>query len=157
MKIKTMARRALALAIMAVMVFPFNGGYTVSAKTIQELKNERAKLEKETENARKSLQDIKNKQTTLEEEIKVLDGVINAANAEYDQTKADLEDVSLRLSQSQKALAEAVANKEAQVDLLGKRLVFLHENGDMGYLEAILNSESFLKYIKFLITLSCVS
>lgn len=143
MKFKNILKKATALAIMGFMIFSDCNLGTVTAKTLDELRAERTKLQQETEAAQKELENIKKKEATLEEEIKALDAVLNAANAEYYQTKADLEDVTERLVKSKKALEEATAKKEAQIDVLGERLVYLHENGDIGYIEAILNAESF--------------
>ena len=143
MNIKRIAKATTAFAIMAVMVLGNCNVGTVSAKTIEELRAERSRLEKETEEAKKSLESLKGKQATLEEEIEVLDGVINAANAEYDKAKADLEDVTARLKQSEADLEKAEEDKEKHIDVLGDRLVYLHENGDFGYIETVLHSESF--------------
>ena len=143
MDFKKIIRRASAVVIMAAMVFSDCNINTVTAKTLEELRAERTKLQQETAQAQAALNSLKGKQATLEEEIDAMDDVINAANAEYDQTKADLDDVKARLEQSEKDLAAATEKKENQIDLLGDRLVYLHENGDIGYIEAVLNSESF--------------
>jgi len=143
MKLKRFVKGATALFIMAVMVFGNCNAGSVSAKTLEELRAERSKLQEETEAAKKSLEAIKGKQNTLEDEIEVLDGVINAANAEYDKAKADYEDVTARLKQSEADLEEAKKDKEDHIDILGDRLVYLHENGDLGYIETVLHSESF--------------
>ena len=143
MNIKGIIRRVSALAVASMLILSYMPYGSVSAKTLSELRAERNKLQSETEKARKNLADVKQKQADLEAEIKAMDGVINAANAEYEQAKADLEDVTRRLEESEAALAEAEKNKEAHIELLKERLVFLHENGDIGYIEAILNSESF--------------
>ncbi len=143
MNIKKLVKGVSAFAIMAAMVLGECNVGTVSAKTLEELRAERNKLQQETEQARKSLAAVKEKQATLEEEIEALDGVINAANTEYDRAKADYEEVSARLAQSEADLEAAKEKKEDQIDILGDRLVFLHENGDIGYIETILNSESF--------------
>ncbi len=143
MNIKKFVKGSVALAIMTVMVFGESGVGSVSAKTLEQLRAERAKLEQETAAAKKSLDAVKAKQATLEEEIEALDGVINAANSEYDTAKADYEDVSARLKQSEEDLATAKEKKEKHIEVLADRLVYLHENGDLGYIETVLNSESF--------------
>ena len=137
------ARKILAvccIAVMAAMVF--TPETTVTAKTLQQLQNERDALAKKTQEAKKALENAKEQQLSLQQEIDAFDQVVAAASAEYNKSLDDLNEVSGRLEQSEAELAEATAEKEKQFDVFGERIKFFYENGTTGYLDVIFESNS---------------
>ncbi|MCJ7855806.1 peptidoglycan DD-metalloendopeptidase family protein [Lachnospiraceae bacterium NSJ-143] len=120
----------------------FNPYVAEAAKTLQQLKNERDALAKKTKEAKAALDNIKNQQVTVQQEIDALDKVVAAASEEYNRSKEDLEEVSARLEESQAELDEATKKREQQFNVFGKRIKFLYEKGDSGYLDVIFESKS---------------
>ena len=73
----------------------------------------------------------------------VLDKGLQSMQDEYDAAKEDLDFLTARLDEAQAELDEATENREAQFALLGDRMKFLQQKGSTGYLEILLESESF--------------
>ena len=110
-------------------------------KTLQQLQTERDNLKKKTEEAKKNLEEAKQKKQSVEQEVAVLDQTLNAENAQLEKVEADLAEVQKRLEESKKMLEEASENKEKQLTVFGQRVKYIHENGNTGYLDVILDSK----------------
>ncbi|MBS4960592.1 MAG: peptidoglycan DD-metalloendopeptidase family protein [Clostridiales bacterium] len=114
-----------------------------AAKSLTQLQNERKQLEQKTKEAKNELEKLKNKTATVEEEISAMDKAISAANAEADRAQADLDEVSARLEESKVVLAQATKDRDNQQEMFSKRVRFIYEQGNTGYLDIILESKSF--------------
>ncbi|HIY04871.1 MAG TPA: peptidoglycan DD-metalloendopeptidase family protein [Candidatus Anaerotignum merdipullorum] len=115
----------------------------VYAKSISELQEERQELAKKTQEAMEAIEDLESKQLSVEEEMNTLDQAMSSIQAELDAAEADLETITESLEQSEKELAEATEKRDEQFDLLGKRMKYLQQKGAAGYLEILLDAESF--------------
>ena len=94
------------------------------------------------------LNDIKFKKNNIEEEIKNADYQLNIAHEELEEAENNVYEINKNLEQSRKNLAEAEKNKEIQLEKFSVRIKFLHERGNIGYLEIILSSKSFNDFLK---------
>lgn len=115
----------------------------VYAKTVKELQAEREELSKKTEEALAAIDDLKDKQLSLEEELNTMDQAMNSIQAELDKAEADLAAITASLEQCQKDLEEATQKRDDQFELLGKRMKYLQQKGAAGYLEILLDAQSF--------------
>ena len=115
----------------------------VYAKTVKELQAEREELSKKTEEALAAIDDLKDKQLSLEEELNTMDQAMNSIQAELDKAEADLATITASLEQCQKDLEEATQKRDDQFELLGKRMKYLQQKGAAGYLEILLDAQSF--------------
>ena len=113
------------------------------AKTVSELEAERKELSKKTEQALKNIKDLESKKLSVEEEMAALDKAMNSIQAELSAAETDLDRITVSLEKSEKELEEATQKREDQFSLLGKRMKYLQEKGASGYLEILLDSESF--------------
>ena len=137
------AKRMLAVCcIMLTAVMVFTPNTTATAKTLQQLQDERDALAQKTKDAKAALENAKQQQLTLQQEIDAFDQVLSAASEEYDKSLEDLNDVSGRLEQSEAELEKATEEKEKQFDVFGDRIKFFYENGTTGYLDVIFESKS---------------
>ena len=135
-------KKILMAAMSSIVTFSFFlAPISVEAKTLQQLQTERADLKKKTEEAKKNLEEARQKKQSVEEEVAVLDQTLNAANEQLEKVESDLDEVQKRLEESKKMLAEATENKEKQLTVFGQRVKYIHENGNTGYLDVILESE----------------
>lgn len=116
---------------------------SVSGATISELEAKRKELSAETEKAMQAIEDLESKQLSVEEEIATMDQAMNSIQAELDAAQADLDTITAALEQSQKELEEATQKRDDQFELLGKRMKYLQQKGSSGYLEILLEAESF--------------
>ncbi|WMI79852.1 murein hydrolase activator EnvC family protein [Anaerotignum sp. MB30-C6] len=117
--------------------------YETGAATVAELEAKRKNLAQQTANARKEIENLKSKQLSVEEEINAMDKVMNSLQAELDAAETDLDVLTASLRAAEKELEDASAKREKQFELLGSRLRFLQQKGSTGYLEILLESESF--------------
>lgn len=140
MKIRKKLTCLVLTAILAITAVPT---YETGAATIAELEARRKKLAQETSNARKEIENLQAEQLSVEEEISAMDKVMNSLQAELDAAQSDLDALTEALNAAEAELAEASENRELQFALLGSRLRFLQQKGSTGYLEILLEAESF--------------
>ena len=136
-------KKFLCAALAAVFTFSIVPAYTADAATYAELQAKRKSLAASTSNAKKEIEKLKDKQLSLEDEMSVLDEGLTSMQEELNAANADLDFLTARLTEAQAELDEASAQREAQFELLGDRMKFLQEKGSTGYLEILLESESF--------------
>lgn len=136
-------KKILCLAVAVVMAFAVIPTYTADAATYAELQQKRKNLAASTSNAKAEIEKLKDKQLSLEDEMAVLDEGLQSMQAEYDEAKADLDYLTERLNEAQAELDEATEKRDAQFELLGSRMKFLQQKGSSGYLEILLEAESF--------------
>lgn len=136
-------KKILCAALAVVMTCAMLPSYSAGAATYAELQAKRESLAASTNNAKKEIEKLKDKQGDLEDDMAVLDKGLQSMQEEYDAAKADLDFLTARLDEAQAELDEATANREAQFALLGDRMKFLQQKGSTGYLEILLESESF--------------
>lgn len=140
MKILKRATCLILTAFLAIGVLP---SYKTGAATIAELEAKRKNLAQQTKNAKSEIEKLKTKQLSLEEEMNAMDKVMNSLQAELDTEQSDLDSLSASLQTAEKDLEEASAKREKQFELLGSRMRFLQQKGSTGYLEILLEAESF--------------
>ena len=136
-------KKFLCAALAAVMTITILPAYSANAATYAELQAKRKNLATSTSNAKKEIEKLKNKQNSLEDEMAILDKGLDSMQAEYDSAKEDLDFLTERLNEAQAELDAATEQREAQFNLLGDRMKFLQQKGSSGYLEILLEAESF--------------
>ncbi|MBR4935227.1 MAG: peptidoglycan DD-metalloendopeptidase family protein [Anaerotignum sp.] len=136
-------KKYLCAALAAVMTIAILPAYTADAATYAELQAKRKNLATSTSNAKKEIENLKKKQGSLEDEMSVLDKGLQSMQDEYDAAKEDLDFLTARLDEAQAELDAASAERDAQFDLLADRMKFLQQKGSSGYLEILLDAESF--------------
>ena len=136
-------KKILCATLAAVMTFAVIPAYTADAASYSELQAKRKNLAASTQNAKKEIEKLKNKQGSLEDEMTALDKGLQSMQDEYNAAKEDLDFLTGRLAEAEAELAEASAKRDAQFELLGDRMKFLQQKGSTGYLEILLDSESF--------------
>ena len=140
MKFLKRATCVVLTLFLAVSAFPT---YTTGAATVAELEAKRKKLAQQTQQAKKEIENLKTKQLSVEEEMDAMDKVMNSLQTELDNAQSELDELTKSLESAEKELQEASEKREEQFQLLGSRLRFLQQKGSAGYLEILLESESF--------------
>ncbi|MFD2671937.1 murein hydrolase activator EnvC family protein [Marinicrinis sediminis] len=126
-----------------------------TAKTsISQLDKEIAALRQQQQNAKQNAEEAMNKMSSLEVEIQT-------AEADLDQIMDEIEETDLRLRKTQQRiqqtetqlsdaetrLADAQARIVARDEKLKSRLKIMYMNGDVSYLEVLLESTSFADFL----------
>ena len=112
------------------------------AKTVQQLQQEKNQYQQNKKNAQNALQQTQQKQKTITEEISQLDKSVAEAQDELERVNNRLAETQQNLEQAQRDLAEATQKKESQMATFRQRVKFIHENGSVGYLKAIMQADS---------------
>ena len=136
-------KKILCAALTVMMTCVLMPSVTVDAASYSELQKKRDNLAASTKNAKNEISKLKDKQLSLEDEMSVLDSGLQSMQAEMDEATEELDFLTARLTEAEAELAEAAENRDAQFNLLGDRMKFLQQKGSTGYLEILLESESF--------------
>ena len=136
-------KKILCAALSVIMFCALMPSVTVDAASYSELQKKRDSLAASTKNAKNEISKLKDKQLSLEDEMSVLDNGLQSMQAEMDEAVEELDFLTARLTEAEAELAEASENRNAQFQLLGDRMKFLQQKGSTGYLEILLESESF--------------
>lgn len=111
--------------------------------TLSELESQRNSLAQKTADAKKELVDLENKQLTVLEEIDAMDKVLRGLENELSNSQTELTVIAENLKQSEVDLENAVIAKDDHNEVLGSRLRFLQQKGSTGYMEILLEAETF--------------
>lgn len=115
----------------------------VEGNTIAELQAQRDALSKKTSDAKKELESLASKQLTVLEEINAMDKVLVSLEEELQNAQSELQTISENLAQAEIDLENSIIAKEDHFEVLGSRLRFLQQKGSTGYVEILLEAESF--------------
>lgn len=115
----------------------------IEAKSLSDLQKQQTELKKKQDEMKKALENAKTQQKSISQEIQDLDMKVSTAQEELDRIETQLSDAELKLAAAQEKLTTATAAREKQFYTFSKRLRFIHENGSIGYLKVVLESESF--------------
>ena len=137
-------KKTIKCGILCLMLVPAlcQRPYVISAKTVNQLQQEKSRYEQNRKNAQNALEQTQQKQQSITQEIAQLDESVTQAQQELERVNALLEQTQKNLQQAQQDLAEATEKKERQMEAFQKRVKFIHENGSIGYLQAIFQAES---------------
>ncbi|NLK36947.1 MAG: peptidoglycan DD-metalloendopeptidase family protein [Epulopiscium sp.] len=138
-----MKRIGIGVLFFVLCFSAFHPTYEVQAKTVNQLKNEKSKYEQNKKNAKAALEQAKKNQASITEEIAQLDQNVSQAEAELDEVEEKLSATQTKLNNAEAELKVATEKKEEQVVAFKKRIKYIHENGSIGYLQVILEANSF--------------
>lgn len=121
--------------------------FSIYGESVSDLKKQKNEIKNKINSAENNLAQTQNEKQDALTEIALLDRELTACQAELDAIVADLEATSKRLDLTQEELEKAIFEKEEQYETLKKRIRVMYENGEMGYLEIILKSQSFSDFL----------
>ena len=116
---------------------------TAYAKTLSELQEEQDDIERRKEEAEAALSQAQTNQERVSAEIETLDLQMAEAQNALNIVENQLNDAETRLAASEENLAQAEQASEDQFNAFSDRIRFIYENGMLGYLEVLLESQSF--------------
>lgn len=131
------------ISILTIALMVCTTSMPLYAKSVNELKQQQQEIDKREKDLENSLSSAAIQKNTVFGEIKTLDNNIAAVEDELDKLDKQLIDTEQRLSASEAELVKAQADKDKQYEYLKKRIKFMYENGDVGYLDIFLNFKDF--------------
>ncbi|WP_317853660.1 murein hydrolase activator EnvC family protein [Chakrabartyella piscis] len=138
-KLKKLATIALAMVI----TIGTTSTNFVGAATVAELEAQRTELAAQTAAAKAEIEALETKQASVEEEINAVDAVYRSLQSELTAAETQLNILESNLATAEEQLEQNMVEREEQFELLSARLRYLQEKGSTGYLEILLESESF--------------
>ncbi len=143
--VKQMKKKLLAVSLAALVAA---GNITAGlADEISEYKEELEQNEEQMSEVQSQLDDTTAQKSTAKEEVEKLDTELNQVNSEYESLVQELDDTNKQLSEAQADLEAATAKRETQYETLKSRIRVMYEEGNVGYLEILLNADSFTDYL----------
>lgn len=121
-------------------------GKSASSSDIQNDINEANKKKQTIEEEKKQLESdisaIESKKENVVEYIQELDGKLTDLSEKMEKNKEDIATTKEQIKTLRKEKKQAQKDKKKQYDTMSKRIKYLYENGNDGYLELLLGAES---------------
>ncbi len=140
-----MKKRITAIALAAF--FAIFGTCVSFADNIEEYKEELQENKEQIGQVQQQLNQTSNQKSTAKAEVEKLDNELNKVNTEYERLTKELADTNAKLEAATKELEAAKAKREVQYETLKERIKVMYEEGDIGYLEVLLNAKDFSDYL----------
>lgn len=109
---------------------------------INEANKKKQSIEEEKKQLKSDIAAIETKKENVIEYIQGLDGKLTELSEKMEQNKADIVTAKSRIKTLRKEKKQAQSDKKKQYDTMSKRIKYLYENGNDGYLELLLGADS---------------
>lgn len=93
------------------------------------------------QSTKKKLNQNQKEQQNLSEQIQALDKKIEVAEFELAEINQEIQQTKAKIDRTQKELEKAEKNIASKKDVMNKRLRVMYKNGNIGYIEVLLDSE----------------
>lgn len=124
----------LLVSTMAIQAFAFD---------INDLKNKLDQTNEEWDEVRNKKEKNEDLQKDITARIKKLENTIQRLESEIEQISNDIVETKGKIEITQKELVQAEENIVDKNDTLNSRLNVMYKNGDIGYIEVLLDSSNF--------------
>jgi len=112
------------------------------AATISDVKKEKQAAEEKLNNVKSNISNIEEDKEVVSEEITELDMQLVELLSTVEILQQDIENKEAEIADAQEQYEVAKAEEEAQYAAMKRRIKFMYEKGDVGYLQLFLESES---------------
>lgn len=136
-------------ALLAACLIITGSTFSVSAATLQEIRdekqeaqNKKSEAESNLKNVNKDIESISEKQEAVEAELEELDAELVDLLLSVDLLESDIGNKELDIERTKEELEEAKARVAAQEAAMARRIKFMYERGSSTYLELFLESKS---------------
>ena len=112
---------------------------SASASALSKAKNKKSEAQTALDNANADIENIQSQQQELQSQIDALVNII----MNLDILEGELSDKQTELDNVTAQLAQAQEDEQNQYDAMKKRIVYMYENGDDSYIEALVGATDF--------------
>lgn len=116
---------------------------SASASALSKAKNKKSEAQTALDNANADIENIQSQQQELQSQIDVLDADLVNIIMNLDILEGELSDKQTELDNVTAQLAQAQEDEQNQYDAMKKRIVYMYENGDDSYIEALVGATDF--------------
>ena len=117
------------------------------AASVSQLQKQSSAFKNKISSVQSQINSTKQQKASTQSEIQELDRQLASVQAEITQLNTKIQETTANLNKSQQELKEAIATREAHYNTLKKRIRVMYEDGNSGYLEALLSSDNFSDFI----------
>lgn len=143
-----MSVNKLKIFLIVILVAVADLSVTYAAKTIEELNKEKKEIQSRSKETKQQLETTRSEKSDLLKEVESLDAELTVVEEEVMRLSANLEETENRLHQNEADLKSAQEESDLQYAALKKRIRTMYENGNVGYLQVILESKNFSDMLK---------
>ena len=136
-------------ALLAACLIITGSTFSVSAATLQEIRdekqeaqNKKSEAESNLKNVNKDIESISEEQEAVEAELEELDAELVDLLLSVDLLESDIGNKELDIERTKEELEEAKDRVAAQETAMARRIKFMYERGSSNYLELFLESKS---------------
>ncbi len=116
---------------------------SASASALSKAKNKKSEAQTALDNANADIENIQSQQQELQSQIDALDADLVNIIMNLDILEGELSDKQTELDNVTAQLAQAQEDEQNQYDAMKKRIVYMYENGDDSYIEALVGATDF--------------
>lgn len=116
---------------------------SASASALSKAKNKKSEAQTALDNANSDIENIQSQQQELQSQIDALDADLVNIIMNLDILEGELSDKQTELDNVTAQLAQAQEDEQNQYDAMKKRIVYMYENGDDSYIEALVGATDF--------------
>lgn len=116
---------------------------SASASALSKAKNKKSEAQIALDNANADIENIQSQQQELQSQIDALDADLVNIIMNLDILEGELSDKQTELDNVTAQLAQAQEDEQNQYDAMKKRIVYMYENGDDSYIEALVGATDF--------------
>ena len=116
---------------------------STSASALSKAKNKKSEAQTALDNANADIENIQSQQQELQSQIDALDADLVNIIMNLDILEGELSDKQTELDNVTAQLAQAQEDEQNQYDAMKKRIVYMYENGDDSYIEALVGATDF--------------
>lgn len=120
---------------------------TVFADELGQRYDEFQRIQDQIRQTEGRLSNVRRQERGVLEELSLLEGRLEKNRRELSRLEGEIAATERNIRQTTKALEEAEAELERQIEILGCRLRALYENGTVTYLEVLLSSADFCDFL----------
>lgn len=119
-----------------------------AAKSVNELQKEKENIKEKADSTQELLNETQSEKSSVNKQVEELDAELSAVQDEVDRLTNQLSETENELSKSEAELKQASENKENQYNSLKNRMAVMYEEGAIGYIQIILESDGFSDFLK---------
>ena len=116
---------------------------SASESALSKAKNKKSEAQTALDNANADIENIQSQQQELQSQIDALDADLVNIIMNLDILEGELSDKQTELDNVTAQLAQAQEDEQNQYDAMKKRIVYMYENGDDSYIEALVGATDF--------------
>ena len=116
---------------------------SASASALSKAKNKKSEAQTALDNANADIENIQSQQQELQSQIDALDADLVNIIMNLDILEGELSDKQTELDNVTAQLAQAQEDEQNQYDAMKKRIVYMYENRDDSYIEALVGATDF--------------